>query len=118
MTYKKEKPNSLEIMEQLYKAQSDIKDMNSEIERIRNKMNTKLAILNSINAYTASLETSMLKAGDKSSNYRIIFAHNTDKLVGSRFDSYGQTIHAKFVQMPVNIFNVLTEAGPLFKDNV
>ena len=28
MTYKKEKPNSLEIMEQLYKAQSDIKDMN------------------------------------------------------------------------------------------
>ena len=118
MTYNKEKPNSLEIMEQLYKAQSDIKDMNSEIERVRNKMNTKLAILNSINAYTASLETSMLKAGDKSSNYRIIFAHNTDKLVGGRFDSYGQTIHAKFVQMPVNIFNVLTEAGPIFKDNV
>ena len=97
MTYNKQKPNSLEIMEQFYKAQADIKAMNSELVRVRNKMNTKLAILNSINTYTASLENSMLKAGDKSSNYRIIFAHNTDKLVGGRFDSYGQTIHAKFV---------------------
>ena len=60
MTYNKEKPNSLEIMEQFYKAQADIKAMNSELVRVRNKMNTKLAILNSINAYTASLENIML----------------------------------------------------------
>ena len=118
MTYSKEKPNSLEIMEQFYKAQADIKDMDSEIERVKNKMNTKLAILNHINAYTASLENSILKAGDKTSSNRIIFAHNTKNIVGGRFDAYGQTVHAKYVQMPINIFNVLTESGPLFKDNV
>ena len=118
MTQGKEKPNSLEIMEQFYKAQSDIKNMNSEIERVKNKMNTKLSIINSINAYTASLEKSILKAGNKTSSNRIIFAHNTDKLVGGRFDAFGQTVHAKYVQMPVNVFNVLTEAGPLFKDSV
>lgn len=118
MTIGKERPNSLELMEKFYKAEQNIKDMNTELERIKNKMSTKLTIINTINAYTASLENSILKSSDKSSKTRILFAHNTDKIKGGRFDTYGQTVHAKYIQMPVNIFNVLTEAGAIFKDNV
>ena len=118
MTIGKERPNSLELMEKFYKAEQNIKDMNTELERIKNKMSTKLTIINTINAYTASLENSILNSSDKSSKTRILFAHNTDKIKGGRFDTYGQTVHAKYIQMPVNIFNVLTEAGAIFKDNV
>ena len=118
MKYGEEKPNSQQLMESFYKAQEDIAELNTEVERIRNTMNTKLSILNSLNFYTASMEQALLEMHDKSSNYRIIFNHNTDKIKGGRYDTYGQTVHAKYVRLPINIFNVLTESGPIFKDNV
>lgn len=105
-------------MESFYKAQEDIKNINAEVERVRSAMNTKLAILNSINSYTASMEQAILQGSDRSSGYRIIFNHDKDRIAGGRYDSYGQTVHAKYVRLPVNIFNVLTESGPLFKSNV
>ena len=76
MKYGEEKPNSQQLMESFYKAQEDITALNTEVERIRNTMNTKLSILNSLNAYTASMEQAILEMPDKSSNYRIIFNSN------------------------------------------
>lgn len=118
MKYGEEKPNSQKLMESFYKVQEDITALNTEVERIRNTMNTKLSILNGLNAYTASMEQAILEMPDKSSNYRIIFNHNLDKIKGGCYDTYGQTVHAKYVRLPINIFNVLTESGPIFKDNV
>lgn len=118
MNYGKEKPNTLQIMDKFNKALDDIDKLNMDMESVKEKMNKKLAIINTINNYTAAVEKNITASQDKSKNERIIFCHSLDKIKGGNYEVYGQTIHAKYIQLPTHVFNILTETGPLFKDNV
>lgn len=118
MTYSQEQPNSLQLMEKFAKALSDIDKLHLDCKEIKEKMDTKLAVINTINSYTASLESSIMKNPGKDSYNRIIFGHNKEALVGGNFDSYGEIIHAKYIEYPTSVFNILTAIGPIFKDNV
>ena len=118
MSFGKEKPNTLQLMEKFNKIVTDVDNLNAAMESAKQAVNKKLAIINTINDYTTSIEKSIAAAQDKSNNYRVIFGHNTDKIKGGNYEIYGQTVHAKYVQIPNQVFNILTETGPLFKGNV
>lgn len=118
MTYSQEQPNSLQLMEKFNKALEDIDKLNVDCRELQKKMDTKLAIINTIGAYTASLENAILNDNNEETFSRIIFGHNKSALVGGNYDSYGEVLHAKYIQYPTNVFNILTAMGPIFKDNV
>ena len=118
MTYSQEQPNSLQLMEKFNKALEDIGQLNTDCRELQEKMNTKLAIINTIGAYTASIENAIIKNNNEEPYNRIIFGHNKSALAGGNYDSYGEVIHAKYIQYPTSVFNILTAVGPIFKDNV
>ena len=111
MSFGKEKPNTLQLMEKFNKIVTDVDNLNTAMESAKHAMNKKLAIINTINDYTTSLEKNIAAAQNKSNNYRVIFGHNTDKIKGGNYEIYGQTVHAKYVQIPNQVFNILTETG-------
>ena len=112
-----EKLNSLEMMDKFNNALSDIQNLNNDLDDVKNKMETKLAILNTANMYSSQLLQNLNVADDKTLKNRIIFNYSPDKIRGGQYSSYGLTYHASPVKMPVNIFNLLTETGPIYKDN-
>lgn len=111
------KENSLKIMESLNKAIDDISKMNETLEDINDKINTKISIINTCNAYSSSLAQNLMLVNNGKRNERIIFNYEKNKIKGGNYESFGQVVHSKFVSMPTNIFNFLTEIGPIFKDN-
>ena len=112
-----QKPNSLEMMEKFNQAITDIDTINNTLTDIQNKMNTKLSIINACNTYNNHLAENIRLTNTSDIEDRIIFNYNTDKIEGGTYDVYGQTIHAAFVKVPDNVFNFLTETGPIYKDN-
>ena len=112
-----EKLNSLEMMDKFNKALSDIDTLESDLDSVKNKLETKLAYLNTANMYMAQLYQNLNLDESNPSFNRIIFNYSPDKIVGGQYNSYGLTYHAAFVQMPTNVFNFVTETGPIYKDN-
>lgn len=96
-----------------------------ELEKIKKKTETKLAILNTcyavanrtLNALENEIQTKT-RAEDT-----IVFALDKDKIAGNRvvdsqgYTQYGQTAHASFISLPAQVCNILTDTGPIFKDN-
>lgn len=112
------KPNSLELMDKFNNVLEDVESIKTSIDDIKNKMETKLSIIDACNNYNSSLANNILLSETSTkSKDKIIFNYNTDKIVGGDYDIFGQTIHAAFVKLPENVFNFLTETGPIFKDN-
>lgn len=109
--------NSLEMMNKFNNALENIDNINTELKSIKTSMDTKLSVINTYNLYTTSqLENLRLSDIGTNSN-RIIFNYNNDKIVAGEYSSYGQVVHAGFVKLATNIFNFITETGPLYKDN-
>ena len=112
-----QKPNSLELMEKFNNVLNDVDLIKNQMDDIKTKMETKLSIIDACNNYNSSLANNVLLAENNNTKNKIIFNYNTDKIMGGDYDIFGQTIHAAFVKLPENVFNFLTETGPIFKDN-
>ena len=112
-----EKLNSLEMMEKFNTALSDIENLNNDLENVKNRIETKLSYLNTAQIYTSQLIQNLELNEASTSSDTIIFNHEPDKIVNGQYNSYGLTYHSAFVKMPANVFNFLTETGPLYKDN-
>lgn len=109
--------NSLDMMNKFNTALEDIENINLSLSNIKSSMDTKINIINTYNLYTAN-QLENLRLSNLSVNPdRIIFNYHKDKIMGGAFSSYGQVVHAAFAKMPANIFNFITETGPLYKDN-
>jgi len=112
-----EKIQSLDMMEKFYKALDDIDNLNTDFDTIKKKIDNKLQIINSCNAYAINSAENIKLSDPETSADRIIFNYHTNKIVDGNYNLYGQTLHSAFVKMPTNVFNFLTETGPIYKDN-
>ena len=111
------KINSLELMNKFKKAVDDIKDIKTKLEKYKKATDTKLNILNIYNNYTESLMNNISISESNKIKDRYVFNYDKSQIVDGNYDSYGQVVHSSFVKMPSNLFNFITEAGPIFKDN-
>ena len=59
-------------MEKFNKIVTDVDNLNTAMESAKQAVNKKLAIINTINDYTTSIEKSIAAAQYKSNNYRVI----------------------------------------------
>lgn len=105
------------MMEEFNHALFDIEKLNSDVASIKNNMDTKLNIINMYNLYVSNQIESLRLSEIGLNKNRAVFARQKDKIVGGEYGIYGQTIHAAFAKMPTNVFNFLTETGPIYKDN-
>lgn len=109
--------NSLELMNDFNVCLQDVEIIKKEMDDIANQINLKLDIINTYDVYTNTLLENLRLEENNIKKDRIIFNSKPEKLMGGNYGLYGQTIHSKFVKMPANIFNFITETGPIYKDN-
>lgn len=112
-----EKKNSLQVMELIKNSAERVSSIEDSIKNVENKIESKLKIINTYNKYLNDMFDSINLLGSSIKNNKIVYALNRSSLVGGNYDIYGSTIHAAFVKLPENIFNFITETGPLYKDN-
>ncbi len=105
------------MMEEFNSALFNIEKLNIDLASIKSNMNTKLNVINSYNLYTSNQLENLRLSNIGLDNNRYVFARKKDKIVDGQYGIYGQTIHAAFAKMPSNVFNFLTETGPIFKNN-
>ncbi len=111
------KNNSLELMDKFSSAVNKIEEFNKSLNDIKKEIESKISVINTCTLYSSSLAENLKLGGTEQDTNTIIFGLTPNKIVGGNYDSYGQTYHSKYIKMPTNIFNFITETGPLYKDN-
>lgn len=108
----------------LHNAQGSIEQMRSDVEHIKSSTIEKMNVLKNEQEYAMNelgKLTKLISDSQDSNRLRgiknkIVFGGN-ENLLGI-FDQYGSTVHKKFLRTPVNVFNIMTMNGPMFRDNV
>lgn len=114
MIYKK---NSSEFMEAFDNATNKLQEAQNNIDTIKDSIEKRLKILNYSNDYTLkSLSELKLKSTEGTVQNKILLPFSN--VVGGSFDSFGMTMHPKFLKTPNNLFNFMSGTGPIFKNNV
>lgn len=110
-----QKPNSSQLMQDFKQLQDDMSSIKLDLAEMEEEINTKLEI---INMYHQIAQNSAMQiqygSRKKDSIYFSLDADNV--IIGGDYDIYGQTIHSPFKAIPEQMFNFITEDGPLYKD--
>ena len=108
------KPSTSEVMNVFNSAVQKAEDLKNDIQDAKTALSSRIDILDKqYNFMMSQLEALTYKTGE--SIDKIVFA-DVDKY--GEFDSYGITIHPKFIKTPRDLFNFKSTKGYLFKDNV
>ena len=124
-----QKPNSQQLMERFEAIENQMADIRNDLDTISKQIEAKIDIIktydktiqNRLNDITESTQKDghfayAIKEEIKRTQNSIFFGLDQEKIIGGSYDQYGQTIHPQFAALPSQIFNFITEAGPLFKD--
>lgn len=118
------KMSSKELNNILTKAQTDFEDARQRIELIKIDMLEKNIVLRNEQEYTfhqmMKLREMIENSEDSNklkgvANKALFF--NNPTLEGI-FESYGSVVHPRFLRPPINVFNLMTANGPMFRDDV
>ena len=107
------RPDTSELMEIFGSTQDKIDSLKTDVDNIRSVVEKRLEILNSQNEYMLQMVQNLQAVGTQ----------NTDKIVLSavekygQFDEFGLSVHPKFTKTPVNIFNFAMPTGFVWKNN-
>lgn len=108
----------------LAKAQWQIAQMQTDVDAIKTDMSEKLNVLKNEQEYAlGELLRMSTVLGDGQDGSQFVGVKNKvvltggDPLLGA-YDAFGTTVHRRFLRQPLNVFNLMTIAGPMFRDNV
>ena len=96
------KLSSQELNDIMLKAQGAINDFNSKVKTMKADAEKKLEIINFESEYTQAIMTDILEGKFKPEAYMPRFTNRCD----GNYELYGNTVHAKFIKEPINIFNL------------
>lgn len=106
--------NSKELMDRFAKAESDIKDIDTEVNSLIKNIENKVSIISQAQDYSEYLLGQLQEKDSPGDSDKIVFAYEND-IVSGAYGIYGQTIHPRFLTTD-NIFNFSTSVGPVYKD--
>jgi hypothetical protein len=118
------KLNSKDLNSVLTKAQNAIVKMQSDVDSIKLDTAEKLMVLRNEQEFVMGELLKMSTILDNSADgNQLRGIKNKAILTGGEslsgtYDSFGTTVHRKFLRQPVNVFNLMTTNGPMFRDNV
>lgn len=112
------RPNSEKVMSMLYDSVEKIDEIKRNQDKCLDVFSEKLKIVDTTEKYINSMLLSESVSGkhDEKDN-RYIFNYDKHALVGGRYDSFGQVVHAKFIKIPGQVFNYITETYPVYTNN-
>lgn len=118
------KISSKELNEILENAQNKMVDISNDVNAIKEDIVSKMKIIQNEQEFAAQELMKLMQQTDNAheENHlaglenKIVFMNN--KEIFGDYDIYGSTIHRKFIRTPLNVFNLMTLAGPLFRNNM
>lgn len=113
------KLNSKQIMDTMQSAQDSITQIDKDINYMKSGLSKRLELIRNVQNFN-SLQANLLKEsldGGSATNGRTKFLLAKAEVVNGIYDSYGLMIHPKFVKEPINIFNIASTAGYIYKNN-
>ena len=114
-----QKPNSQILMDQIDETIQNVKDIKNTIKETTRQIETKLSILDAYHTIALQTLSGINKIEEKvREKDTVVFSIDQTKIVGGAYEQYGQTIHPKLANLSDQVFNFMTDTGPLFKDNV
>lgn len=114
-----QKPNSLELMDAIDRTVQHVQDIKNDLTSLESQMDVKLNILNSYFQIALDKLADFNEIEEKVRDIdTVVFSLDQTKIKGGSYSAYGQTIHPKLAGLSDQMFNFLTNSGPVFKDNV
>lgn len=113
------KMNSKELSEVLSTSQASISKIESDMNLVKRDLADKLEVIKNEQEYAMQelLNMNELLNGGTSKDLKNRIVYGRQASLAGICDSYGSTVHPKFVREPNNIFNFVTSMGPVFKNN-
>ena len=118
------KLSSKDLNQVLQNAQNTIVKMQEDVDAIKADTAEKMNILKNEQEYAINellkISTVLNESQDHNKvrgiKNKAILATG-ENLLGT-YDKFGSLVHRKFIRQPVNVFNLITTNGPMFRDNV
>lgn len=113
------KLNSKQMMDTMQSAQDSISKIDKDISYMKSGLANRLELIRNIQSFN-SMQVSLLKAsanGGEASSGRTKFLLAKADTMDGLYDTYGLTVHPKFIKEPTNIFNISSSAGYVYKNN-
>ena len=113
------KLNSKQMMDTMQAAQDSIIQIDKDINYMKSGLAKRLELIRNIQSFN-SLQATLLKEsadGGEASNGRTKYLLARANAVNGIYDTYGLMVHPKFIKEPINIFNIESAAGYIYKNN-
>jgi hypothetical protein len=112
------KLNSKQIMDIMQSAQDSISRIDKDVNYMKAGLAKRLELIKNIQAFN-SLQATILRDsanGGASSSARTKFLLARTEAQGI-YDTFGFTVHPKFIKEPINVFNISSSVGYIYKNN-
>ncbi len=107
------------MMDTMQAAQDSITQIDKDINYMKSGLAKRLELIRNVQSFN-SLQAMLLKEsvnGGEASNGRTKFLLAKADTVNGIYDTYGLTVHPKFIREPINVFNIASAAGFIYKNN-
>ena len=112
------KENSQTLMDQIDTTIQSIADIKQDMAILEKQISTKLNILQAYTQLAGSITGAIQDIEEKTRiQDTIVFMLDNDNIIGGAYSMYGHTIHPQMAGLSDQMFNFITNTGPLFKDN-
>ena len=112
------KENSRMLMDRIDATIQDIANIKQDMALLEKQMSTKLSILQAYTQLAGSIAGAIEDIEEKAKTQdTVVFMLDKDNIIGGAYSMYGHTIHPQMAGLSDQMFNFITDTGPLFKDN-
>lgn len=111
------KATSKDLMDILENTQSSVSEIKNNIDTIQKEIENRLTVIKNIQEYNNTELYSIEESFNKMSNDNNTIVLKRIDLYGT-YDVYGNAIHPSFLKTPIDIFNLNSITGKIFKNNM
>lgn len=105
-------------MDTMQEAQDSIAQIDKDISFMKSSLAKRLELIQNLQEFNAMQANLLKETGEHSaSNGCTKFVLAKSDAVNGIYDTYGLTVHPKFTREPINIFNIDSQAGYIYKNN-
>lgn len=118
------KLSSKDLNQVLQNAQNSIIKMQEDVDAIKADIAEKMIVLKNEQEFALNELLKMSTIINESQDHNKVRGFKNkavlstgESLLGT-YDKFGAVVHRKFLRQPMNVFNLMTTNGPMFRDNV
>lgn len=108
-----------ELMDVLYSAEDKMSDLRNEVGLMKLELDEKISMLNNVMEYSAHTMNSIKEKYNQSDNINstTYVLSDEENLTPGKTGTFGMSITPAPLSTGVNVFNLITATGPIYKNN-